>query len=90
MASLLRLYREGLMQPLHFFPKSAWAYRRSGDLRQARTKFTFTPRTPHAEGADASYRLALRGGAEPIDAAFVAHADAVFAPLQACLLDARP
>jgi len=24
--ALLRLYREGLASPLHFFPKSAWAY----------------------------------------------------------------
>ena len=90
LAELLALYRYGLSQPLHFFPKTAWTYyTRSGSLAAARNTWQQTARRPFAEQAHPAYRLALRGIADPLDAEFQQTARTVFAPLHACLEDAR-
>lgn len=85
--TLLGLYRAGLREPLPFFPKSAWVYADSGGkLGQAQGKWNVSAMHPHGEAADAAYRLALRGRPDPLaedNAAFVAHANAVFGPLLA-------
>ncbi len=87
--ALLRLHRRGLSEPLHFFPRSAWAYaercRRDGDretaLREARSKWQVSPHYRFGESGDAAYRLALRGQPDPLDADFEACSLAVFGPL---------
>jgi exodeoxyribonuclease V gamma subunit len=87
--TLVRLYRRGLSEPLSFFPKTAWAYVENDDsVPKATQEWQVTPQRPHAEGADASYRLALRGRPDPLGAGreeFHACAHAVFDPLRACL-----
>jgi exodeoxyribonuclease V gamma subunit len=87
LAELLALYRRGLCEPLRFFPRSAREYMASG-LPGARRAWHATPHQPFAEGADAAYRLALRGIDDPLDAEFEALAHAVFTPLLAHLQDA--
>jgi exodeoxyribonuclease V gamma subunit len=87
---LMSLYRRGLREPIHFFPKSAWAYIQSRrDLAAALKKWhnTFTP--AHGEDADPAYRLALRGVADPLDADFRACAESVFGAMGAYLEDSR-
>ncbi|MDP3086048.1 MAG: exodeoxyribonuclease V subunit gamma [Rubrivivax sp.] len=84
LADLLRLYRQGLSEPLHFFPKAAWAYvENDASLNAARKVWQVTPRQPHGEAADPAYRLALRGRGEALDERFTQLAEAVFAPLLA-------
>ena len=90
MAALLRLYRRGLGAPLHFFPKSAWAYACSnGDkLKAAADKWHGFP--PFGGEKDhRTYRLALRGVIDPLDAQFEECARAVFDPLLASIDDPR-
>ncbi|MFU2487146.1 exodeoxyribonuclease V subunit gamma [Thauera sp. WH-1] len=83
LAGLLALYREGLMQPLHFFPKSAWAcVSNDGNARKAHDKWTGGQRAQFGEGRDPAYRLALRGVEQPLDARFFALAQQVFGPLR--------
>lgn len=79
---LLILYRQGLQQPLHFFPKSAWDYVVShGDRTKAYARFQCTAQRPHGEGGDPYYRLALRGEADPLAGDFTALAWAIYGPL---------
>lgn len=86
---LLHLYRRGLSEPLHFFPKSAWQYMRAGRrLGEAAARWRSSPQRPHGEDSDPAYRLALRGQADPLDAEFVACATSVFAALLRCFVEA--
>jgi exodeoxyribonuclease V gamma subunit len=81
---LLRIYRRGLCGPVRFFPKSAWAYAESGGkLSKATSTWQVTKDRPFGEASDASYRLALRGHADPLDNDFVELARMVFDPLLA-------
>jgi len=90
LADLLRLYARGLCEPVHFFPKSAWAYMVSGcKLSKASARWRSTPRNPFAEEADPAYSLALRGVAEPLDGDFHDCAVTVLGPLLASLDDPR-
>ena len=87
LAELVALYRRGLTAPLHFFPKSAWTYMKNGaSLSQARTKWSGGK---FPEGADAAYRLALRGDDDPLDAEFAECARTFFEPMLACIDDPR-
>ena len=89
LAGLVALYREGLMQPLHFFPKSAWAcVSHDGNPRKAHDKWTGGQRPQFGEGRDPAYRLALRGVEQPLDARFFALAQQVFGPLRTQLQQA--
>ena len=83
---LLGLYRRGLCEPLHFYPRSAWEFVRRG-ASAARTAWQST--VTYAEGDDAAYQLALRGIEQPLDGDFEALAHAVYGPLQARLKDER-
>ncbi len=81
---LLSLYRRGLCEPVHFFPKAAWAYCDNGEsTSKAEQAWRVTKDRPYAEGSDAAYRLALRGRAEPLNDEFFVLAQAVFGPLLA-------
>jgi exodeoxyribonuclease V gamma subunit len=89
LVTLLALYRRGLTEPLHFFPKAAWEYvRGEGDLRKAAQKWEGHP-FARGEKDQPGYRLALRGVVDPLDAQFEACAKAVLEPLLACIVDPR-
>jgi exodeoxyribonuclease V gamma subunit len=88
--SLLTLYRRGLREPLHFFPKSAWEYMRTDrNLAKAHAKWHPTYGAAHGEDRHGAYRLALRGIGDPLDADFQACAETVFGPADVCLDDPR-
>ncbi|MDR1661691.1 MAG: exodeoxyribonuclease V subunit gamma [Azoarcus sp.] len=89
---LLALYREGLTQPLRFFPKSAWKYAcaRHGD--EARRRAEADKRWAdgeYPEKDDAAWRLALRGMDSALDERFRDNASAVFGALREHLEDPR-
>ena len=90
LAELMTLYREGLHRPLHFFPRSAWAYvTRKRDVNAARNKW-FSWRNPvWGESQFSAYRLALRGIEDPIDDWFEKLANDVLAPLYGHVEDPR-
>ena len=80
---LLRIYRDGLSEPAHFFPKSAWACWKDGENpSKAAPTWQVTKDRPYAEGSDAAYRLALRGLGEPLNDDFFRLAKVVFEPLR--------
>lgn len=76
---LLAAYRSGLSAPLHFFPKSAWAFaqrQRIADAAKVWEGGTFD-----GERAKPGHALALRGQPDPLDEAFEALAMAVFSQI---------
>ena len=85
LGELLRLYRQGLRAPLHFFPKTAWEYIITDDLGRASNKWHNRFKPAFGEDQDVSYQLALRGIDDPLDDAFVTNAKIVFGPLLLCL-----
>jgi len=87
LAELLALYRRGLSEPLHFYPRAAWELLTQG-LGTARRSWRAGEHNRFAEEADPAYRLALRGVAEPLDAEFETLAAAVFGPLREHLQEA--
>ncbi|MCL2657463.1 MAG: exodeoxyribonuclease V subunit gamma [Betaproteobacteria bacterium] len=67
--TLLEHYRAGLARPLHFFPKSAWAYAESNfNLAEAWKKWEGNMFSGESE--DAYHQLALRGIDNPLDVEF--------------------
>jgi exodeoxyribonuclease V gamma subunit len=90
LAQLVGLYRQGLSEPLRFFPKSAWDYvAADGNLGKARSRWRSTRERPFGEDRDPAYRLALRGIADPLDQQFVELAATVLQPLREHLEDPR-
>ena len=90
LAALVALYRDGLMRPLPFFPKSAWSWAvNNGSRSKAVQKWTGGGRAEFGERNDGAIRLAFRGRPDPLDDTFYATAAAVFSPLIAHLDDAR-
>ncbi|MDD2872148.1 MAG: exodeoxyribonuclease V subunit gamma [Azoarcus sp.] len=90
LADLLALYRHGLSTPLHFFPKSAWAYILNDEsVAKARLKWNGGQRVEYGEAQNPAYRLALRGLGDPLDEAFFDIARRVFGPLREYLEDGR-
>ena len=84
--SLLKVYRDGLIEPARFFPKAAWAYKENKDsLSKARSKWKAAHHSGHGEETDAAYRLALRGLGDPLDKDFKELAELVFGPVLAHL-----
>ncbi|MCC9595238.1 MULTISPECIES: exodeoxyribonuclease V subunit gamma [unclassified Rubrivivax] len=83
LATLLRLYRRGLAEPLRLYPKTSLALVRDGAAAALKC-WTPGERTPFAEGGDESIRLAWRGReAEALAGDFEPVAQAVFGPLLA-------
>jgi len=86
---LLDVYWQGLMRPLHFFPKSSYAYAKEmskpdgseGKALDAAVK-EWTGRDGYsmAEGEDRAYLICFRD-ADPFDAEFAGLAFKVFGPL---------
>ena len=90
LAELMALYREGLRRPLHFFPRSSWAYvAGEGDLKAAKNKWLAYWNPAFGESRYASYRLALRGVQDPLDRAFEDLANRILAPLCGHVSDPR-
>jgi exodeoxyribonuclease V gamma subunit len=88
---LLRLYAQGLREPLAFFPRAAWAWIEGDRQGPGKAIAAFRPGgfNEFAEGDDPAYRLALRGRPDPfareVVGDFYANAEAVFDPLKNCL-----
>ena len=88
--SLLALYREGLSQPLHFFPKSAWAHMLGGEKPPAaENKWRGGRNADFGEANDPAYRLALRGEKDLPDGRFYELAPRILRPLLEHLDDPR-
>jgi exodeoxyribonuclease V gamma subunit len=85
---LLQLYRRGLCQPLHFYPRTAWQWLLHG-RGKALAAWRSGLERAWGEGEDPAYALALRGLAQALDAEFEALAAAVFGPLRRHLHDPR-
>ncbi len=87
---LLVLYRRGLSEPIHFFPRSAWEYIKHGlDIRKAHEMWHDPSGNFPGEDTHEAYRLALRGAGQPLDADFRECAEAVFGTALAHLDDPR-
>jgi exodeoxyribonuclease V gamma subunit len=79
-----------LTEPIHFFPKAAWAYVQNGRaLRKAREKWHPSYSGTRGEDRHEAYRLALRGVSDPLDADFQACAETVFGASGSYLDDPR-
>jgi exodeoxyribonuclease V gamma subunit len=89
LAQLIALYRTGLSQPLHFYPRSAWALVKTGKTTEALKTWQCTRNQPFGESVDPSYQLALRGVNNPIDQQFAELALQIYQPLLDHLEDAR-
>jgi len=88
--ALLTLYRRGLREPVHFFPKSAWNFVCGGESHsRATATWRSTRDRPWGEGEDPAYQLALRGSADPLDDDFRHCARSVFSPMLNCIEDDR-
>jgi len=87
---LLEMYRSGLTRPLHFFPRTAWAYMANEEsMGKAATAWKSKLHENWGEGSDPSYRLALRGIKNPLDASFIECSKTVFDPLLRHIEDGR-
>ena len=91
LAALLALYRQGLREPLRFFPKSAWELaQHNGDEEKARKKWDGGEwNGGYPEKNDIAYRLALRGVEDALDKKFRKNSMAVFDPLRHYLVDSH-
>lgn len=89
--ALIRLMRQGLTEPLHFFPRSAWAFvSNEGSLAKAMARWTHREHPGWGESQDPYHRLALRGVHDPLDHAFETAAMQVFGPVLAHLETVKP
>ncbi len=79
---LMEIYRTGLTQPVHFFPRSSWEYVAGNDnMNKAKGQWTHTQNANAGEHAEAYTQLALRGVENPLDDDFIALSRRVFSPL---------
>jgi exodeoxyribonuclease V gamma subunit len=82
LAELLAVYRQGLAEPIHFFPKSSWRYCQEGHrISAARQEWRTNDYRIFAESADPAYALAFRGQPEPLGDEFHRLASLVYDPL---------
>ena len=90
LSALMQLYAHGQRQPLPLPARATWALVQkmrenkpaAAGLAAARSAWRGNTNPPiRGEADDPAWRLALRGAPEPIDAAFVSTATAVFAPI---------
>jgi exodeoxyribonuclease V gamma subunit len=92
LAELLRIYRQGLTGPIHFFPRSSFAYaealhRKKQDpgeaLIAARKKWEGSDFGGMAESGDPYFLLCFKH-TDPLDEAFEELAKKIFQPLMEC------
>jgi exodeoxyribonuclease V gamma subunit len=89
---LLGVYCAGQQRPLHFFPRTAWAYVNTDSQEIGSRARNIWQGSAHDEDAprgecdDPYYRLAFRG-MDPLDAEFTALARAVFMPMLAAITE---
>jgi exodeoxyribonuclease V gamma subunit len=82
LGDLLAIYRQGLTEPVHFFPNSSWKYCQEGHrISMARKEWRADEYRVFAESADPAYALAFRGQPEPLGDDFQRLASVVFDPL---------
>jgi exodeoxyribonuclease V gamma subunit len=84
LAALVGLYAEGMVRPLHFYPRSACELV-AADLAAARARFHAGFDGRPGEGDEPAWQLALRGVADPLDAEFIRCAELVWRPLREVL-----
>ena len=91
LADLAGLLQQGLREPLHFFPRSAWTWVTSQGSEN-KTREAWAPGHDRAwpESQDRAYRLALRGRGDVLDERFRALAHRVFDPVLAHRIDGAP
>ncbi len=82
---LLQLYRQGLQEPLHFFPETsrAWAEAKEEQRDRKAAASWYGGYKSRAESDDIAYQIALRGR-EPLDERFKSLSVTVFNPLLDC------
>ena len=90
LAQLLALYAQGLVEPLAFHPKAAWAYANGNwKVSAAKGAWNGSPFTKFGERHDPFSRLALRGRpdpfGDPVSPEFDRCARSVFEPLLQCM-----
>jgi exodeoxyribonuclease V gamma subunit len=90
LCELLRLYWQGLHRPLHFFPRTSWAYLDAAvddipwKVRVIWEGSRHDESTGRGERDNPYYQLAFRG-IDPLDDEFKALAGAVFGPMRAAM-----
>ena len=88
--AIMLLYRRGLCEPLHFYPRSAWEYiKTERDLSKAETRWRGGQNPAFGESQDPAYRQALRGINDPLDADFEENAQIVFEDMVQHIIDPR-
>jgi exodeoxyribonuclease V gamma subunit len=84
LTELVAIYRQGLVEPVHFFPRSAWTYcQHDHRIAKARAVWRANDYTTFAESRDPAYALAFRGQPEPLGDQFHRLASTVYDPLMA-------
>jgi exodeoxyribonuclease V gamma subunit len=79
---LLTIYRQGLTEPMPFFPRSAWKYCHADHrMSEARKEWQANDYKIYAESSDPAYALAFRGQPEPLGEEFRRLASALYDPL---------
>jgi len=88
--ALISLYRQGLCEPLHFYPRSSWEYISSHhNPYKAEARWRGGRSEMSGEARDPNYRQALRAMTNPLDDAFKHCAQTVFGTMLDALSDER-
>jgi len=91
---LLEMYQTGLHEPLHFYPKTSFAYASADqNKRQKEARSTWVGSRfggARGESLEPAYQLALRGEADPLDASFEALSIQILQPLIAAMHRSSP
>ena len=85
LAALVRCFRQGEAEPLHFYPNTsyAWAKARSEAAAWNAARTSWYSGYYRGEGDDPAYEIALRAQ-DPLDQRFVELAE-LFRPVVACM-----
>jgi len=91
---LLEMYQTGLHEPLHFYPKTSFAYASADqNKRQKEARSTWAGSMfggARGESLEPAYQLTLRGEADPLDASFEALSIQILQPLIAAMHRSSP
>ena len=82
LGELLGIYRMGLTEPVHFFPRSSWEFvAGDGNMNKAKGQWAHARNTSGGEHAERYTQLAMRGVDNPLDETFIELSKRVFQPL---------